>query len=121
MRLWAQITMPKFLSLEIIAIQTGRSERGHHAFSIRHRRGGAIGIVGMSLLLFGVSGSCLPEQFSIAPVETHDSAAAFALDGLGDEHPIAPNNRRRIASVGKGRAPSHILRIAPLSWKIVFG
>lgn len=66
-------------------------------------------------------GAGLPEDSAIVAIEAENGAFVFSRDGLGDEDPLVPNDRRGIAAVGQVSAPLYIFCLGPMGWQIFFG
>ena len=72
----------------------------------------------MSRFLLGITGTFLPEQVAIGPVEAHQRATA--VNCLRKEYPVAPNDGCRVSGFGQRRAPKDVLVGAPVQWEVLF-
>ena len=65
----AQVPMPDFFAGKVIGINPSRTVADVDQFAVRSRCTGAIRVVLLGLLRFGIDGPHLPKLFPVGPVE----------------------------------------------------
>ena len=88
-----QLVMPEQLAIEVIGDDAGRGEVGVHRLAIRHRRAGAMRIVGMRGFLGGARHLSLPELLAVRPVKAQHRPPHALVERLREKDAIAPDNR----------------------------
>src|ERR1051326_8518021 len=114
MRLRAQVATPQFPSLEIITMNSRRTEPCNDSFSVHDRRRGTRRVFLAGGFFLRRSHTRLPEQPPVLAIETHDGAAMLFFNRLGNENAAVPRDRRRNAALRQGRAPTHVFVRAPV-------
>src|SRR5262245_20491289 len=104
---------PQLFAVEVVAVHSRRAETHDGALAIEGRRGIAIpGLVPVFFLL-GIGDVLLPEQLAIGAGKTKEAALCASRVGLGEENPVAPDNRGRIARIGQRHLPLDVFLFAP--------
>ena len=121
MALLAEVGLPEGLAREVVGHDPGGAEAGYDPLSVGDRRGGAVRVGLVAWVVFFVGDALLPAEFARLPVEGHERPLLAVLQGLGDEHCVAPDNGRGVPGFRQFRAPPHVLGLAPAFWKAGLG
>src|SRR6185503_424281 len=89
------------------------------ALAIGRGRGRTIRIVVVRILLCGVGDRLLPKHFAIGAGQAHQRSLVFGLDGLRDEHLVAPDRRSGVSAVRQRRLPADVFGAAPTRGQVL--
>src|SRR5262245_35956058 len=116
----AEVALPELLAGEVIGDDASRREVGKDGFAVGDGGGGAGRILLVRCLDEVARDVLLPELLAVLAIEGDDRAPLAAVESLGEEDAVAPDDGRRVARLWQRHLPAHVLRRAPGEWQVLF-
>src|SRR5262249_49280637 len=109
----SQVSVPELLAVEVVSDDARRGKVGVDRGAVSYGRGGTGGILAVGGLFHQTGDFLLPEVLSVGAAQGDHRPTLAAVERLGEEDAVAPDDGGRVPRSRQGDFPADVLGGAP--------